>query len=125
MKQTVSIPATDINVVSKPSAVTIWLNRESLLFSSVLEESVSNRQKKVSKICGLKNNPHLCSDLHIGQADSTANTAVGIFYAYGLSYSSVPCGALMRPLPVQGGDQRGAELFCFLPVIINILFHFK
>lgn len=44
MKQTVSIPATDINVVSKPSAVTIWLNRENLLFSSILEGSVSNRQ---------------------------------------------------------------------------------
>lgn len=44
MNTTVSIPATDINVVSKPSAVTIWLNRENLFFSSALEESVSNRQ---------------------------------------------------------------------------------
>lgn len=44
MKQTVSIPATDMNVVSKSSAVTTWLNRESLLFSSVLEGAVSNRQ---------------------------------------------------------------------------------
>lgn len=44
MKQTVSISAADINVVSKSSAVTIWLNRENLFFSSVLEESVSNRQ---------------------------------------------------------------------------------
>lgn len=44
MKQTVSIPATDINVVSKPSAVTIWLNRENQLFSCVLESVVSNRQ---------------------------------------------------------------------------------
>lgn len=74
-------------------------------------------EKKILKVCGLKKNPYLCTDLHIEQADSTANIAVGIFYAYGLSYSSVPCGALMRPLPVQGGDQRGAELFLFLPCI--------
>ena len=44
MKQTASIPATDINVVSKSSVLTMWLNRENQLFSSVLEESVSNRQ---------------------------------------------------------------------------------
>ena len=118
MKQTVSIPATDINVVSKSSVLTMWLNRENQLFSSVLEESVSNRQvclmahaslafmalagfafkKLFQKVCGLKNNPHLCNDFHFEQADSTANIAVGIFYAHGLSYSSVPCGALMRPL---------------------------
>lgn len=133
MKQTASIPATDINVVSKSSVLTMWLNRENQLFSSVLEEPVSNRQvclmahvslafmalagsafkKLFQKVCGLKNNPHLCNDFHFEQADSTANIAVGIFYAHGLSYSSVPCGALMRPLPVQGGSQRGAELFLF------------
>ena len=118
MKQTVSISATDINAVSKFSAIILWLNRENLLFSSLLEESVSNRQKKISKVCGLKNNPHLCNAYHIEQADSSANIAVGIFYAYGLSYSSVPCGALMRPQPVQGGKQRGAELFLF-PSRIN------
>ena len=72
-----------------------------------------NLGKKSLRICGLKNNPHLCSAFHFEQADSTANIAVGIFYAHGLSYSSVPCGALMRPLPVQGGMQRGAELFLF------------
>ena len=133
MKQTVSIPTHDINVVSKSSVLAMWLNRENQLSSSVLEESVSNRQvcfmahaslafmalagsvfkKLIPKVCGLKNNPHLCSDFHFEQADSTANIAVGIFYAHGLSYSSVPCGALMRPLPVQGGSQRGAELFLF------------
>ena len=42
-----------------------------------------------------------------------ANFTVGIFYVHRLIYSSVPCGALMRPLPVQGGSQRGAELFLF------------
>ena len=67
--------------------------------------------------CQSKNNIHLCSDLHIEQADSSADITVGIFCVHGLSYSSVPCGALMRPLPVQGGDQRGAELFIFSPYI--------
>jgi len=71
-----------------------------------------------------KNNPHLCSDLHIEQADSSADITVGIFCVHGLSYSSVPCGALMRPLPVQGGDQRGAELFIFSP-LYKVLFYFK
>lgn len=44
MKQTVSILATDMNVVSKSSAIAIWLNRENLFFSSIHEESMSNRQ---------------------------------------------------------------------------------
>ena len=116
----------------------MWLNRENQLFSSVLEESVSNRQvclmahaslafmalagsafkKLFQKVCGLKNNPHLCSALLIGQADSTANIAVGIFYAHGLSYSSVPCGSLMAPLPDQGEEQRGTELFSFFPLYV-------
>ena len=82
-------------------------------------------KKKSLKICRFRKNRHLCSDFHFEQAERFANFAVGIFYAHGLLSSSVPCGALMRPLPVQGGSQRGAELFCSLPVIINILFHFK
>ena len=116
----------------------MWLNRENQLFSSVLKESVSNRQvclmahaslafmvlagsafkKLFQKVCGLKNNPHICSDFHFEQADSTANIAVGIFYAHGLSYSSVPCGSLMAPLPDQGEEQRGTELFSFLPLYV-------
>nr|DAY43983.1 MAG TPA: hypothetical protein [Caudoviricetes sp.] len=82
--------------------------------------------KKVSlSICRFKKNLHLCSDYHLKQARRLAIFAAGIFYAHSISYSSVPCGALMRPQPVSGGSQRGAELFCSLPVIINILFHFK
>ena len=139
--QTVTLPVLE----AKKSTFSAWCEKENQLFSCVLESVVTNRQvclmahtslafmalagfafkKLFQKVCGLKNNPHLCSDFHFEQADSTANIAVGIFYAHGLSYSSVPCGALMRPLPVQGGSQRGAELFCSLPVIINILFHFK
>ena len=92
------------------SAFTVWLASE----------------KKSSKVCGLKNNPHLCNVVHLKQAENTADFTVGIFCVHGLpyTYSSVPCGALMRPLPVSGVRQRGAELFLFLPILINILFHF-
>ena len=45
MKQTVSIPATSINAVSKTSAISAWLLKENTLFSWILEESVvTNRQ---------------------------------------------------------------------------------
>ena len=139
MKQTVSIPATDINVVSKSSVLTMWLNRENQLFSSVLEDSVSNRQvclmthaslafmalagsafkKLFQKVCGLKNNPHICSAQHLIQARRLAKIfAAGIFYVHGYTYSSVPCGPLMRPQPVSGVEQRGAELFLF-PSVLN------
>ena len=144
MKQTVSIPATDINVVSKSSVLTMWLNRENQLFSSVLEESVSNRQvclmahaslafmalagsafkKLSSKVCGLKNNPHLCNELHLRKAIRLANNlAAGIFCVHGYTYSSVPCGALMRPLPFSRCSATGSGTFSF--PYINILFHFK
>ena len=127
--QTATLPVLE----AKKSTFSVWCEKENQLFSCVLESVVTNRQvclmahaslafmalagsafkKLFQKVCGLKNNPHLCNDFHFEQADSTANIAVGIFYAHGLSYSSVPCGALMRPLPVQGGMQRGAELFLF------------
>ena len=108
MKQTVSISAPDINVASKSSAIQLWLNSE----------------KKPSKVCGLKNNPHLCSALHLRKARRLANNfAAGIFCVHGLSYSSVPCGALMRPLPFSRCSATGSGTFSF--PYINILFHFK
>ena len=82
-------------------------------FGAILATCIGAEQKTPLSFCTSKYYPHICSDFHFEQADSTANIAVGIFYAHGLSYSSVPCGALMRPLPVQGGSQRGAELFLF------------
>ena len=109
------------------SAFSLWLNSENALFSMVMESSKWLNSEKISfKVCGLKNNPHLCNVVHLKQAESTADFTVGIFCVHGLpyTYSSVPCGALMRPLPVSGVRQRGAELFLFLPILINILFHF-
>ena len=132
--QTVTLPVLE----AKKSTFSVWCEKENQLFSCVLESVVTNRQvclmahaslafmalagsafkKLFQKVCGLKNNPHICSALLIGQADSTANIAVGIFYAHGLSYSSVPCGSLMAPLPDQGEEQRGTELFSFLPLYV-------
>ena len=132
--QTVTLPVLE----AKKSTFSAWCEKENQLFSCVLESVVTNRQvclmahaslafstlagsafkKLFQKVCGLKNNPHLCSAFHFEQADSTANIAVGIFYAHGLSYSSVPCGSLMAPLPDQGEEQRGTELFSFLPLYV-------
>ena len=67
---------------------------------------------------------HICNAQHLKQATIIANSAVGIFYAYGFRYSSVPCGVLMHPQPVLGVEQRGAELFLFPSrLIIKLLFH--
>lgn len=76
--------------------------------------------KKLSiLVCRFKKNMHLCSDFHLIQASRLAIIiAAGIFYAYQSRYSSVPCGALMRPQPVSGVEQRGAELFLF-PSVLN------
>ena len=78
-----------------------------------LNEQVSNLKKLSAKVCGFKKNHHLCSVHHLIQARRLANVAAGIFYVHGITYSSVPCGALMRPQPESGGEQRGAELFLF------------
>ena len=71
--------------------------------------------KKTSQfVCKLKNNPYLCNVFQLSQASVSPTTAVGIFYAMAENdNSSVPCGALMRPLPDLGGRQRGAELFSY------------
>ena len=75
------------------------------------DKSIS--KKLSAKVCGLKKNPHLCGVHHLIQARRLANIAAGISYVHGITYSSVPCGALMRPQPESGGEQRGAELFLF------------
>nr|DAY25096.1 MAG TPA: hypothetical protein [Caudoviricetes sp.] len=71
------------------------------------------RLKTPHLFCLFKKNHHLCSVFHLVQASRLAIIAAGIFYAHSIRYSSVPCGALMRPLPESGGRQRGAELFLF------------
>ena len=73
--------------------------------------------------CGTKNSAYLCSVHHLIQARRLAKFAAGIFYVLDYSYSSVPCGALMRPQPVSGGEQRGAELFSY-PIETNPVYSF-
>lgn len=59
------------------------------------------------------------------QASVSPTTAVGIFYAVAENNnSSVPCGALMRPLPALGVRQWGAELFSS-PVINKYIVSFQ
>jgi hypothetical protein len=70
-------------------------------------------KKNSLKICRFRKNRHLCNVHHLIQARKLANIAAGIFYVHSVRYSSVPCGALMRPQPESGGEQRGAELFLF------------
>ncbi|MBR8719928.1 hypothetical protein IX307_001186 [Bacteroides pyogenes] len=83
-------------------------------FRSLSDDSQANFRKKSSrKLCVFKNNPHLCSVFHLKRASRLANCNAGIFYAYCSKYGSVPCGALMRPLPFSGGRQRGAEPLLF------------
>ena len=133
--QTVTLPVLE----AKKSTFSVWCEKENQLFSCVLESVVTNRQvclmahaslafmalagsafkKLFQKVCGLKNNPHLCSAFHLRKARRLAKIfAAGIFYVHGYTYSSVPCGALMRPQPVSGVEQRGAELFLF-PSVLN------
>jgi hypothetical protein len=133
--QTATLPVLE----AKKSTFSVWCEKENQLFSCVLESVVTNRQvclmahaslafmalagsafkKLFQKVCGLKNNPHLCSAYHLRKARRLAKIfAAGIFYVHGYTYSSVPCGALMRPQPVSGVEQRGAELFLF-PSVLN------
>lgn len=81
---------------------------------NALTEQVNNLKKLSAKVCGFKKNPHLCSVYHLNQATMFANRLpLAFFMPIGYLYSSVPCGALMRPQPDLGGRQRGAELFLF------------
>lgn len=61
----------------------------------------------------------ICSDFHLKQAtESPTATAAGLFYGHGPCYittSSVPCGALMRPLPVSRWKSTGSGTFSVSP----------
>ena len=66
-------------------------------------------------------NTNICNTLHFDKATKACQITLlrAFFMSESLpiiSYSSVPCGVLMDPLPVLGGEQRGAELFCFLSI---------
>ena len=141
--QTVTLPVSE----AKKSTFSAWCEKENQLFSCVLESVVTNRQvclmahaslafsalagsafkKLIQKVCGLKNNPHICNAYHLRKARRLAKIfAAGIFYVHGYTYSSVPCGVVNAPtafLKVVSNGER--NFFCSLPVLINILFHFN
>ena len=141
--QTVTLPVLE----AKKSTFSAWCEKENQLFSCVLESVVTNRQvclmahaslafmalagsafkKLIQKVCGLKNNPHICNAYHLRKARRLAKIfAAGIFYVHGFTYSSVPCGVVNAPtafLKVVSNGER--NFFCSLPVLINILFHFN
>ena len=76
------------------------------------------------KVAHLAPSADICSAYHSIQATvSPSASAVGLFCGHGSRHtlSSVPRGALMRPQPVSGGEQRGAELFPF-PTYIQVSF---
>ena len=81
--------------------------------------------KKTSQFfCDSKRNPYLCNVFHLKSGECIANRRRWHFLCQGENnISSVPCGALMRPLPDLGGRQRGAELFSY-PVINNSIVSF-
>ena len=141
--QTVTLPVLE----AKKATFSAWCEKENQLFSCVLESVVTNRQvclmahaslafsalagsafkKLIQKVCGLKNNPHICNASHLRKARRLAKIfAAGIFYVHGYTYSSVPCGVVNAPtafLKVVSNGER--NFFCSLPVLINILFHFN
>ena len=66
---------------------------------------------------------YLCSDFHLNKATASPTvSAVGYFYSRGSNpISSVPCGALMRPLPCSRWKSTGSGTFFVsaLKAIIN------
>lgn len=124
---TLNVPASGIPAVGEPvNALTEQVNNLQRRYYRSLAPGCELRgssdrwylgailEKNSSKVCGLKKNAHLCSDFHLNQATRFANRLpLAFFMPIGYLYSSVPCGALMRPLPDSGGSQRGAELFLF------------
>ena len=120
MKKTVALPVSQAKEGRKTSALENYLIR---FFERELEVKLTRREmwRSVSffarSLAFLEKNPHLCNALHLIRARRLANSyAASIFCACRSIYSSVPCGALMRPLPLLGVTQRGAELFYSLPV---------
>lgn len=71
------------------------------------------QQKTDGKICSSGNSAYLCDAYHLKQAAESPIPMPAAFFMPLAVFdtSSVPCGALMRPQPVSGGKQRGAELF--------------
>ena len=108
-QKTIGLPA----MATIVSAAQEWLERDNRICSAIMEERVSYFLPQ--KFACLKKNTVLCTAFHLMWATRFANLPLAFFVPLRFLYSSVPCGALMRPLPTSGGKQRGAELFLYPP----------
>ncbi len=78
------------------------------------------KSEKIDKtLAHIGNYSDICNALHLNQAtESPTATAAGLFYGRGSRYittSSVPCGALMRPLPGSRCNATGSGTFSVSP----------
>ncbi len=81
------------------------------------EVKASKLREKLSRMaCRFKIYAYLCGAFHLNKATvSPTAIAAGLFYGRGhRQYSSVPCGALMRPLPCSRWKSTGSGTF-FVP----------
>lgn len=73
------------------------------------------RRKKRALTCGFKKSAYLCSAFHLNQAtESPIYMPAAFFMPLAYRISSVPCGALMRPLPDSRWKATGSGTF-FIP----------
>lgn len=82
--------------------------------SPVMQLSEATAKKSAKTLADTDAARYLCSALHLKQATSSPTaTAAGLFYGRGSCHntSSVPCGALMRPLPVSRCNATGSGTF--------------
>lgn len=72
--------------------------------------------------CKFRFSEYLCNAFHFNRGGSVAHIhAGGIFYAFGKSYKFRPVRCVNAPAAsIQGGKQRGAELFSFPASTENI-----
>ncbi len=62
--------------------------------------------------CRFKKSAYLCSAFHLKQAaESPTTLSAAFFMPLAYRISSVPCGALMRPLPVSRWNATGSGTF--------------
>ena len=72
------------------------------------------QKNRRERFADFKSSSDFCDALHFNSeaAQSPIPMPAAFFMPMADNTSSVPCGALMRPLPqIQGVTQRGAELF--------------
>ena len=74
----------------------------------------STRKKSAKNTCSSEFSDYLCSAFHLNKAtESPTAQAAGLFFDRGCRHniSSVPCGALMRPLPCSRWNATGSGTF--------------